>query len=471
MTGFYLSAAHKSSGKTMLSIGLSAAFRERQLSVQCFKKGPDYIDPIWLSLAAGNPCQNLDFYTSSKEFIRAQFHHYGVDNQVILVEGNKGLHDGISVDGSDSNAAMAKLLNLPVVLVIDTAGITRGIAPLLQGYINFDPEIDIAGVILNKVGGRRHTAKLINAVENYTDLPVFGAITRDPSLALCERHLGLVPGNEIGDDASILIEKWRQQVEKEIDLEALLKLGPPRQPQTDIQFFQSARQSRLRIAIARDAVFGFYYAADLERFAALGVDLVNFDTTRDKLLPDNIDGLFIGGGFPETNLHSISRNTSLLLDIKQKIESGLPTYAECGGLMYLCRRISYKGQCADVAGVIPADVMMHDKPQGRGYVKLEAGKKHPWCDQHKSTEIHAHEFHYSTLTNCEEPLKFGYRITRGQGIDGINDGIICYNLLASYSHLRHTDSCPWVDQFINFVSICKSENRYDYNQQECSHTN
>ena len=471
MTGFYLSAAHKSSGKTMLSIGLSAAFRARQLSVQCFKKGPDYIDPIWLSMASGRPCQTLDFYTSSSEFIDAQFNHYRVDNEVILVEGNKGLYDGISVDGSDSNAAMAKQLKLPVVLVIDTAGITRGIAPLLQGYVNFDREVDIAGVILNKVGGKRHTAKLIDAVENYTDLPVFGAITRDPSLALCERHLGLVPGNEIGDHAQILIEKWRQQAENEIDLDALLKLGPAHEPPTDIQFFQPTKQSGLRIAIARDAAFGFYYPADLERFAARGVELINFDTTRDKSLPDNIDGLFIGGGFPETNLHKISSNTSLLVDIKDKIESGLPAYAECGGLMYLCRRISYRDQSADLAGVIPADIVMHDKPQGRGYVRLEASQGHPWGNPQRFNDIHAHEFHYSTLVNHKQPLEFAYRVNRGQGIDGINDGIICYNLLASYSHLRHTDSCPWVDQFINFVSLCKSENRYDHSQQKRRRTN
>ncbi|MCP4432428.1 MAG: cobyrinic acid a,c-diamide synthase, partial [Gammaproteobacteria bacterium] len=314
-------------------------------------------------------------------------------------------------------------------------------------------------------------AKLINAIEYYTDLRVFGAIERDPSLQLCERHLGLVPGNEIGDHALTLIEHWRQQVESEIDLEALLKLHPSHPAQTNVQFFQSDAQSKLRIAIARDSVFGFYYPADLEHFATLGVDLVRFDTVSDKALPDNIDGLYIGGGFPETNLHDISSNTSLLIDIKQRIESGLPTYAECGGLMYLCRRICYKNQTTNVVGVIPADVVMHDKPQGRGYVKLEVNTNHPWCDQHTVTEIHAHEFHYSSLTNYEEAFHFAYRVNRGQGIDGRNDGIICHNLLASYSHLRQTDSCPWVDQFVNFVSLCKSDNRYDYDQQKRSQTN
>ena len=471
MTAFYLSAAHKSSGKTMLSMGLSAAFKARKLSVQSFKKGPDYIDPIWLSIASGKDCHNLDFYTSSHEFIQSQFYHYAADNDVVLVEGNKGLHDGVAVDGSDSNAALAKLLNLPVVLVIDTMGITRGIAPLLCGYQAFDPEVEIAGVILNKVGGERHTAKLINAIEQYTDLAIFGAIPRDPSLALCERHLGLVPGNEISDQAPALIEQWRNRVEQDIDIDSLLGCQASLQQRPDIQFYQSSNQSGLRIAVARDSVFGFYYPADLERFNSLGVELIDFDTTKDSSLPADIDGLFIGGGFPETNLDKISRNSSLLVDIKEKIKSGLPTYAECGGLMYLCRNISFGHKSAPMVGIIPADVAMHDKPQGRGYVRLEPSEHHPWCNHQTIPAVRAHEFHYSSLINCDESFDYAYRVDRGQGIDGFNDGIIMYNLLASYCHLRQTDSCPWVDQFVNFVSLCKTDDRYDHNQQECRQSN
>lgn len=471
MTALYLSAAHKSSGKTMLSMGLSAAFKARNLSVQSFKKGPDYIDPIWLSIASGKDCHNLDFYTSSNEFIQSQFYHYAADNDVVLVEGNKGLHDGVAVDGSDSNAALAKLLKLPVVLVIDTMGITRGIAPLLCGYQTFDPEVEIAGVILNKVGGKRHTAKLVNAIEQYTDLPVFGAVPRDPELELCERHLGLVPGNEIGDQASVLIEQWRNRVEQDIDIESILDCQTSFQHRPDIKFYQPSSQTGLRIAVARDSVFGFYYPADLARFNSLGVELIDFDTTKDSALPDNIDGLLIGGGFPETNLDKISGNTSLLVDIKDKIESGLPAYAECGGLMYLCRNISFGHKSAPMVGVIPADVAMHDKPQGRGYVRLEPFEQHPWCNHQTVPAVRAHEFHYSSLVNFDEIFKYAYRVDRGQGIDGINDGIIMHNLLASYCHLRQTDSCPWVDQFVNFVSLCKTDDRYDYNQQKCRQSN
>ena len=472
MSAFYLSAAHKSSGKTMLTMGLSAAIRERGLNIQTFKKGPDYIDPIWLNLASGKHCHNLDFYTSSNDFIQTQYYHYSANQDMVLVEGNKGLHDGVAVDGSDSNAALAKLLNLPVILIIDTIGITRGIAPLLCGYQFFDPEVTIAGVILNKVGGSRHQSKLTRAIETYTDVPVLGSINRDKSLELCERHLGLVPGNEYGKDSQKIIQLWRDRVNHDIDVDSLINSDTSKPDILGLQFYKPSIKHDLRIAIARDAVFGFYYPADLERFASLGVTLVDFDTTIDCRLPDDIDGLFIGGGFPENNINVISSNRSLLSDIKEKIKSGLPTYAECGGLMYLCRSIEYENQKKPMVGVIEADAVMHEKPQGRGYVRLTARNTHPWCsDQSGNMSIQAHEFHYSSLINCEDSFNYAYRVDRGHGIDGYNDGIMIHNLLASYSHLRHTDACPWVDQFVNFVSSRKSVVGNDYNQQKRRITN
>ena len=471
MNAYYLSAAHKSSGKTMVTMGLSAAIRARGLRIQTFKKGPDYIDPIWLSLASGQSCHNLDFYTSSREFIQSQYYHYVNNQDMVLVEGNKGLHDGVAIDGSDSNAALAKLLDLPVILVIDTLGTTRGIAPLLCGYQNFDSDVDIAGVILNKVGGCRHEGKLVNAVETYTDLPVLGSIYRDDSLTLFERHLGLVPGNEYGQDAEQLIQLWRDRVDEGVDVDSLMERTSQTVNHSDLQFYPPVKQFNLRIAVARDAVFGFYYPADLARFAALGVTLVEFDTTTSNRLPDNIDGLFIGGGFPENSINAISRNTTLMFDIKEKIEFGLATYAECGGLMYLCRSIEYDNESKAMVGVIPADAIMHDKPQGRGYVSMTARRAHPWCNDQVKQSIQAHEFHYSSLQNCDESLNYAYRVDRGHGIDGSNDGIMLHNLLASYSHLRHTDACPWVDQFVDFVNSCKSVVGNDYYQQKRRITN
>ncbi len=470
MTALYISAAHKSSGKTILSTGICAALKNRGYSVQPFKKGPDYIDPVWLGLASGKPCHNLDFFTSTTRFIQSQFYHYAANNDVALIEGNKGLHDGLSLDGSDSNAALARLLNLPVILVLDSLGITRGIAPLLKGLQAFEPDLQIAGVILNKVAGSRHRSKLVEAIETYTDIPIFGVVGRDRTLALVERHLGLIPGNEVGKEAHKFIQKLQARVSDEVDLEKILACEMTKTHHFKLEFCKKLQQCGLRVAIAKDRNFGFYYPADLERFAELGVTLVEFDTSTDAALPENIDGLFIGGGFPETGLEDISRNHSLLVDIKGNIENGLPAYAECAGLMYLSRNIQYNDITLPMAGVIPADVVMHSKPQGRGYVKLESTQGHPWFGNQGLKSLNAHEFHYSSLVNLAPDTQFAYRVKRGHGIDGINDGIIIGNLLASYCHLRQTDTCDWVDRFVNFIIQCKNTIRDDQHKQESRQT-
>ena len=460
MASFYISAAHKSSGKTTLSIGLSAAIRERGLLLQTFKKGPDYIDPIWLAQASGCPCYNLDFYTSSHGFILDQFHRYSKDKDAILVEGNMGLYDGMALDGSDSNAAMARLLQLPVVLVVDCSGTSRGIAPLLNGYQQFDPEIQFAGVILNKLAGQRHESKIRNVIEAYTDFNILGAVHRNPAIQLTERHLGLIPSNEMAEESAHIINLLAEQVSQSIDIDRLLDIHatadlPPlevKPAETD-----AGMQSRLRIAFARDAAFGFYYPGDLERFQELGVELVPFNSLKDPGLPENIDGLFIGGGFPETQVTELTANTSLLKAIQAAISQGLPTYAECGGLMYLCRELVDNDRHYPLCNVIPAVVKMHTKPQGRGYVQLQVSPDHPWYRYRSPAfkNLQAHEFHYSSLQGLPDQLDYAYTINRGTGIDGINDGIISHNLVASYTHLRQTDRCSWVDDFVSFVNQCK----------------
>jgi len=459
MSSFYISAAHKSSGKTTLSIGLAAALKRQGLSIQTFKKGPDYIDPIWLSQASGNPCQNLDFFTSSHDFILNQFYQHGHAKDMVLVEGNMGLFDGISLDGSDSNAAMARLLNIPVLLVVDCSGTSRGIAPLLQGYQQFDPDIRYAGVVLNKVAGGRHESKLRAMVETYTDFRILGAVPRNHDVQLTERHLGLIPSNEIEDESAKIIALLADQASQHIDIEALktVQSAPIFLPNREQNAASSTADIGLRIAIAQDKAFGFYYPGDLEHFRCLGVELVTFNALEDAALPDNIDGLFIGGGFPETQINALSANTSLLDNIRQHIENGLPAYAECGGLMYLCEGLTQDGQYYPLANVIPARVTMHQKPQGRGYVILQPNDEHPWYSAQTSAQeqIKAHEFHYSALQGLPDHLDYAYAIKRGTGIDGVNDGIMIHNLLASYTHLRRTDTCAWVDDFVSFVKSCK----------------
>ncbi|MEW6164848.1 MAG: cobyrinate a,c-diamide synthase [Pseudomonadota bacterium] len=456
MHRFLISAAHKSSGKTTLSIGLAAALRRRGLTVQPFKKGPDYIDPLWLSRAAGRGCRNLDFFLSPHDEIRAQFAR-GHDADVCLVEGNKGLYDGLALDGGNSNAALARLLDLPVILVLDARGMTRGIAPLILGYQAFERDIRIAGVILNRLGGSRHEAKLRAVVEHYTDVPVLGAVHEDAQLALVERHLGLMPANEAAG-AEQLVAGIAARVERQVDLERLLAITA-----TDVVLPEPPpslpwHEERLRVAIAQDAAFGFYYTDDLEALVAAGAELVPFDALKVPRLPP-CDALVIGGGFPESFLDELAANATLRTDIRAAIEQGLPTYAECGGLMYLSRSITWRDQTRPMVGAIDGDILMHDKPVGRGYVILKPSDAHPWSghDPAGPRPIHAHEFHYSEIRGLPDDTRYAYKVERGHGVDGRRDGIVRHNMLASYTHLRATAGCDWPNRFMQFARACRRQ--------------
>ncbi len=451
---FLISAAHKSSGKTTLSIGLCAALSERGLNVQPYKKGPDYIDPMWLTRASHRPCHNLDFYLMGRDEVCEVFETQAANADVALVEGNKGLYDGLDLDGSNSNAALAKLLGIPVVLVIDARGMTRGVAPLILGYQAFDKDIRIAGVILNQLGGSRHESKLRAVIEHYTDVPVIGAVQHEAGMQILERHLGLIPSNEAGE-ASAQIGQIAGRVNEQVDLDKLLALTQG-QPQPErVMPAPAPAVRKLRVGIMRDAAFGFYYEDDLQALREGGAELVPIDAMRDRHLPP-VDGLIIGGGFPESFMTELEANASLRGEVKQAIDNGLPAYAECGGLMYLARSMSWKGRTHAMAGVIPGDVVMHDRPVGRGYVRLKETGASPWTDGKPEADIHAHEFHYSSLENLPEGLTYAYEVLRGYGIDGKRDGLVHRNLLASYTHLRSTRCFSWVNRFLALVDKCKS---------------
>src|SRR4030067_1088548 len=504
MNRLLISAAHKSSGKTTLSIGLCAALVQRRLKVQPFKKGPDYIDPMWLSLASGRPCHNLDFFLMQNEEILSNFAEYSRFTDIAVIEGNKGLYDGLDLDGSNSNAALAKLLAAPVILVIDARGMTRGVAPLILGYQAFDRDIQIAGVILNQLGGARHERKLRAVIEHYTDVPVIGAVHHDNNLAIIERHLGLPPSNE-ASEARTKIDVIAKSIAAQVDLDRLLAIAAsaPKLPVSRVQDTapdsrswdgsathihavvspaapengkvdsgiterepspsspppqagaggepNALRAAPVRLGIARDAAFAFYYPDDLDALRRHGAELVFFDTLKDPHLPE-VDALFIGGGFPELHMQSLEANRSLRKQIRQAIDSGLPVYAECGGLMYLSRSLRWRGSQCEMVGAIPGDTVMHERPQGRGYVKLRETGKSPWPRATDSAiDIRAHEFHYSTLENVAGDLVYAYDVTRGTGIDGRHDGIMSRNVLASYTHMRDVDNNHWTARFVEFV--------------------
>lgn len=457
MSRLFISAAHKSSGKTTLSIGLCAALNAKGLNVTPFKKGPDYIDPMWLSRAAHHACTNLDFYTMQHEEIQQHIAEAEAKSDITLIEGNKGLYDGLDLDGSNSNAALAILTQTPVVLVINVQGMTRGIAPLILGYQAFEKNINIAGVILNQYRGLRHEEKLKAVIEHYTDVPVIGAVQHNSALEITERHLGLVPSNE-SQLVEKKIEQIRQQITEQVDIDAIIaiakKAQKPETPTLAVSI-QASHNEKVTIGIIRDAAFGFYYPDDLISLENNGAELITINALTDTTLPD-LDGLFIGGGFPESHLEQLSNNKSLRTEIKNAIDNGLPTYAECGGLMYLTRSINWNNNQSEMVGIIPADCKMHKRPQGRGYVQLQETEDALWPDKMTEQIIPAHEFHYSALYNIDPDLKYAYNIKRGTGINGKNDGLIYKNLLANYTHLRDTSRHHWTQRFIRFVSQIKN---------------
>lgn len=458
MSRLFISAARKSSGKTSISIGLCAALHSRGLNVQPFKKGPDYIDPHWLAKAAGRACYNLDFYTMERDEIIQLFQKYSANADISIIEGNKGLYDGLDLEGSNSNAALARLLDTPVVLVLDARGMTRGVAPLILGYQAFDRDINIKGVILNNLGGYRHEEKLRKVIEHYTDVQVIGAVHHSPVLDIEERHLGLIPSHE--DTAcSTKIKALQKAIEEQVDLDALLAVAadaaPARQNVTTAE--AAVPPADVNIGIVENAAFGFYYPDDLEAFTAAGARLIHIDNIVDGELPD-LDGLFIGGGFPETHMSALEGNENFRSQLAQAIEHGLPVYAECGGLMYLARSIEWQNQRHNMVGAIPADIVMEPRPQGRGYVQLRETTDGIWPFPGKQV-IAAHEFHYSRFINLPKNARFAFQVVRGTGIDGKHDGYIHKNMLACYTHQRNTRNNNWVVRFVEFVRKCKSERR------------
>lgn len=454
MAHLYFSAAHKSSGKTTLTIAIARAFRDRGLVVAPFKKGPDYIDPLWLSQAAGSGCFNLDFNTMTRAAIRAAFARESAGADLALIEGNVGLFDSTDMRGWGSNAELAKLLGSGVVLVLDCQGMARGVAPLLLGYQSFDPALSIDGVVLNKVAGERHRRSLVSAVEHYTDIPVIGAVQRDDSLRIAERHLGLMPSNE-SDESEDWIRHISARVTDQLDLDRLSTIAARApQPVAVGRPVPVARSAvGLRIGIAQDAAFGFYYPEDLRDLTAAGAELVPFSPVGDRALPE-VDGLFIGGGFPEYRMAELEANHSMRASIAAFSAAGGPIYAECGGLMYLCRAVRWGEQRNEMVGALNAEVEMRSRPQGRGYVRLRETAAFPWPDGDGGREIRAHEFHHSAVVEPDPSWTYAFDVLRGSGIDGGHDGVVQGNLLACYSHLRGQNTA-WTSRFLAHVGRCR----------------
>ena len=439
-----ISSTRKSSGKTIISIGLSGLANNLGYDIQTFKKGPDFIDPSWLTLASKRPCYNLDFNTMGSEEIKRMYTEKSHGMDFSLIEGTKGLFDGISTDGGDSNAELADLLKSSVLLVIDCEGITRGIAPLLEGYKSFGKKLKLNKVILNNVSTSRHESKLVSAISRYTDFRVLGVI---PSIKnfIVERHLGLVPTFQHPQKKRVL-SSLVSIIKNNTDYKKLLPLKSKSQKKI-MKPRVTKKKNPIVVGVASDAAFGFYYPDDIEEIERHGCRVKKIDLIREARLP-NIDGLFIGGGFPETQAQKLQQNNSMKKSIHNAINRGLPVYAECGGLMYLANRIKFGKSLTKMCNVFDIDIEMNEKPVGRGYTILDTDK-HPWSMKNKN--IHAHEFHYSSVKFNKKRYKYAYNVKRGYGINGRKDGLIYKNTIASFSHLRSTSKFNWAKYFIKFI--------------------
>jgi cobyrinic acid a,c-diamide synthase len=436
------------SGKTLVSLGLVAAWRKEGRSVAPYKKGPDYIDAAWLSATAATPCRNLDLFLMSPEAALRSFVDSSAQADVAVIEGNRGLYDGMDAQGSYSTAEMAKLLRAPVVLTVDCSKTTRTVAALVLGCQHLDPDVPLRGVILNQVAGTRHEAVLRESIEQICGLPVLGAVRRMPKQFFPERHLGLVPPQEHGEQTSS-IEQVAGVAEQYLDLDAIWEVARGAELLEIPEHAREAASERgeagpppvARIGIFRDAAFQFYYPENLEALTREGADLVEITPLSDQELPD-VDALYIGGGFPETLALRLADNERFRVSLREAIEGGLPVYAECGGAVYLGEKLLYEEKEYPMVGVLPVVFEFQKKPRGHGYVELETVGANPYFPEGAS--LRGHEFHYTyTETPISEYLSYAFRVRRGYGFDGQRDGLCYRNVLASYTHLHALGTESW----------------------------
>lgn len=465
--GLYIAATKRNSGKTTISIAIMRLLKDKGITVQPFKKGPDFIDPMWLSLASKRNCYNLDFYFLSKDKVLKHFLEYSVNSDISIIEGNHGLHDSLDIQGKSSNASMSKLLGLPVVLVIDVSELNRGVVPLIMGFKKFDEDVNIKGVILNKVHNKRHEKNLIKYIKHYTDLKIVGVVPNDQELSIKQRHLGLM-STLSKDEIEKFIEHISAKLSGNIDIDAIIKISKIAKkinyPDDDLpkkkKILKKGVKDSLKIGLAYDNAFNFYYNENIEELKRLGCEIIPFSPLNDSNLPD-VDALYIGGGFPELFCKDLDVNISLKSDIREKIEIGLPVYAECGGLMYLCRSIIYDNVDnvrREMVGIINAEVKLTKKPNGHGYTKLK-----PVCYDKNSSLwfnkiriIKGHEFHHSYLEISEDykPV-FAFNVKKGFGVNGLYDGIIYKNVLASYTHIYSPSEPQWFKSWTIFIKKIK----------------
>ncbi|HAK58880.1 MAG TPA: cobyrinic acid a,c-diamide synthase [Nitrospiraceae bacterium] len=454
-----LSAMRGGSGKTTLAIGITAAWRKRGRNVAVFKKGPDFIDAGWLGAAAGRQCYNLDPFLMEEEVIRRSFARHTARAGAAVIEGNRGLYDGVDESGTYSTARLAKLLKAPVVLIADCTKATGTVAALVLGCQQYDRATDIGGVILNNVSPGRHEKVVRNAIEQTSGLPVVGAVPRLGHGEFPERHMGLTPHHE-HPDVDTAIQAATSVAEQYLDTDGLWNIAnnAPRWEVADLPADAGHAEPEVTIGVIQDSAFQFYYPDNLEALEHQGARIIPINALKDRDLLD-IDALYIGGGFPETQAAELAANEGFGRSLRAAVDEGLPVYAECGGLIYLGRSLVTGQKTYPMTGVLPLDFVLEGKPQAHGYTVLEVEKQTPFFDA--GVTLRGHEFHYSHIVNLDELPDSAFRMKRGRGLDGKVDGIIYKNVLAAYTHVHALGTPEWARGMVNKARSNKERKRRD----------
>ncbi|MGI6075679.1 MAG: cobyrinate a,c-diamide synthase [Pyramidobacter sp.] len=450
-----IAAAHSGSGKTTLTCGILAALKRRGLSLTPFKIGPDYIDPGYLSRAAGRPAHNLDTWLTDEMTMKRIFAESAGSSRGAVIEGVMGLYDGGS-RGVSSTAEISKLLRAPVVLVMNAQSMGESAAALALGFREYDREVDLRGVILNRLGSDSHR-RIITEALSRLGIPVLGALARDDRLGISERHLGLLPADENkGENFEALVE----QIDRSVDLEALMRIADSASDLDVPARDNPAEAKKAVIAVARDRAFSFYYPESLAELEHCGAQLIFFSPLTDRRLPE-CDGLVLGGGFPEMFAAALADNGEMKRSIAAAAASGLPIYAECGGYMYLtCSIADFNGAVFPMTGIVPARCKMNSRLQTVGYVEAQLLRNTVLGDA--GMTVRGHEFHFSSSEAASDAPEnsTAWRIVRKRTGETKNAGFAGDAIVASYLHL-HFAGCPQAAR--NFVEAC---GRYALNRND-----
>lgn len=442
-------------GKTTLAIGLMSALKGRELEVQGFKCGPDYIDPTYHTAVTGRPSRNLDSWMLSEETVKDIYVRGSKGAHISIIEGVMGFFDGKNPStNAGSTAEISIITESPVILVVNCASMARSAAAIVKGFQLFAEGPNIVGVIANKVGSEGHFKIVKTAIEQECNIPVIGYLQRELDIEIPERHLGLIPSIERGELAPFF-ERLGELVERTIDVDQLLHLAkatPLVAPSFSL-FNRREEQALVRMAVAKDAAFNFYYPENIELLEAAGVELIYFSPLAGEVLPADVNGLYIGGGFPEEFAQTLSENTEVSESIKQAVQHGLPTLAECGGFMYLTESLETTDQREyKMVGIIPGKVKMQTKLAALGYREITGEPNNFLLPE--GLQARGHEFHYSTFQSDKECLyAYSTKGMRGTKIEGY----MASNLIAGYTHF-HFASCPGLVQ--NWIAKCKENKVY-----------